>query len=141
MGISSCGAPELAFLQASAERMQRQPVPSPTFGNHCSNSCHFSFSLRNRNTRQSLLLSCPSPKHLEPSWRGDGTAAWERRGLPRCHGEIWGVRGWVLRRSPCHPGFHSWAQRAMWAWRGQWPGSQMTPGARQPERPAVLLRG
>lgn len=29
----------------------------------------------------------------------------------------------------------------MWAWRGQCTGSQMTPGARQPEKPAVLLWG
>lgn len=49
---------------------------------------------------------------------------------PRRRLEHRGVRGaGSCAMTPCHPGFHSWAWRAMSAWRSQQSGSQMAPEA------------
>lgn len=108
--------------------MQRQLIPSLTFGNHCSNSCHFSFSLRSINQAGPPPFSVLLPSNL--SQDGEKTAQLPGK-VEASHGAEWkNMRhtGLGLAPSPCHPGLHSWAWKGMWAWR--WTGSATTPGTR-----------
>ena len=77
--VPAAGCKHLHLEELLLRGGQRTPTPSPTGGNHCSNSCHL-FTQRNTDSRQSLL-PCPSPQQLEPGWR----QAWRQ---PHCPGKL-----------------------------------------------------